>query len=389
MAKKRGQGEGSVFKRKDGLWVAQITIETGRQKSKYFHSQKEARDWLKLTQTQIDNGLNLSTANVDFQTFLNKWYDAHKLSVRPGTAKNYRVALDSHIIPVLGKMKLKDIRSDHIQNFYSIKMKTDSNKSVIGVIHSVLHLAFDQAMKWGMIGRNPVEAVIKPKHKSKEIRTLDENQTRTFLSIVIGTRYEAIFWMAITTGLRQGELIGLRWSDLNWSTKQLQVQRQIQRISGKGLSFCEPKSKSGKRTIVLSDEMIEKLRKHLDTQDMARSFAEDRWKENDLIFSTYIGTPIDRNDLFKKFKEFLEQAGLPNIRFHELRHTAATLMLKQGIHPKIVQERLGHSNISMTMDTYSHVLPSMQEEIANKLDELLKPINVSDEFKPFEKHGKK
>ncbi len=389
MAKKRGQGEGSVFKRKDGLWVAQITIETGRQKSKYFHSQKEARDWLKLTQTQIDNGLNLSAANVDFATFLNKWYDAHKLSIRLNTSINYRRMLDHHIIPAMGKMKLKDIRPDHIQGFYTAEMKAGTSKAVIGIIHSVLHIAFGQAMKWGLIGRNPVEAVIKPKNKSKEIKPLDENQARAFLSIVSSTRYDAIFWMAITTGLRQGELLGLRWSDLDWRSKQIQVQRQIQRVPKEGLVFSEPKSKSGKRTIVLSDEMIEKLHKHIDIQDMERSIAGNRWKENDLIFSSSIGTSIDRRNLFEEFKGFLKKVGLPNIRFHDLRHTAATLMLKQGVHPKIAQERLGHSNISITLNTYSHVLPSMQEEMANKLDELLMPINVSDEFNPREKQEKK
>ena len=388
MAKKRGQGEGSVFKRKDGLWVAQITIETGRQKSKYFHSQKDARDWLKLTQTQIDNGLNLSTANVDLATFLNKWFDTHKLSIRPKTAINYRGMLDNHIIPALGKMKLKDIRPDHIQGFYTAKMKSGTSKAVIGIIHAVLHLTFEQAMKWGLIGRNPIDAVTKPRSKSKEIKTLDENQARTFLSFSVDSRYETLFWMAITTGLRQGELLGLKWSDLDWRNKQIQVQRQVQRIPSEGLGFSEPKSKSGKRIIVLSDEMINKLRQHLDIQDTARSFAGDRWKENDLIFPTSVGTLTDSHYLFKMFKEVLKKAGLPNIRFHDLRHTAATLMLRQGVHPKIAQERLGHSNITMTLNTYSHVLPSMQEEMANKLDELLMPINVSDEFKPLEKTPK-
>ncbi len=389
MAKKRGQGEGSVFKRKDGLWVAQITIETGRQKSKYFHSQREARDWLKLTQTQIDNGLNLSTANVDLATFLNKWFDAHKLSVRPNTSALYRQMLNNHVIPSLGKMKLKDIRPDHIQNFYTARMKAGTSVSVIGIIHAVLHLAFDQAMKWGLIGRNPVDAVTKPKRKSKEIKTLDENQARTFLSVAADTRYEAMYWMAITTGMRQGELLGLKWSDLDWRNRQIQVQRQVQLVPGEGYVFSAPKSNAGKRTIVLSGEMIEKLRKHLEFQNTERSFTGDQWKENDLIFASSVGTPMGHRPLTEKFKGFLKQAGLPDMRFHDLRHTAATLMLKQGVHPKIVQERLGHSNITMTLNTYSHVLPSMQEEMADKLDGLLMPIDVSDEFKSREKQEKR
>jgi integrase len=145
--------------------------------------------------------------------------------------------------------------------------------------------------------------------------------------------------------------------------------------------FAEPKTASGKRMIVLSTATVAKLREHLDYQQRERIIAGDRWQEYDLLFPSTLGTPMDPSNMYKDFKDALKKAGLPDIRFHDLRHTAATLMLQQGIHPKIVQERLGHSNISLTMDTYSHVLPSMQEEAAEKMDEILVPIDVSNELK--------
>jgi integrase len=197
---------------------------------------------------------------------------------------------------------------------------------------------------------------------------------QTLLLAVRGTRYEALYLLAVTTGLREGELLGLKWSDLDWITRNLSIQRQLQRLSGQGMVFSEPKSASGRRVIALGSATIEKLREHYKHQQLERLAAGERWIENDLIFPTIIGTPNEGSNLIRSFKSLLRASNLPIIRFHDLRHTAATLMLQQGIHPKVVQERLGHSQISLTLDTYSHVLPNMQEEAAEKIDELIIPV---------------
>jgi integrase len=213
------------------------------------------------------------------------------------------------------------------------------------------------------------------------MHVLDENQVRVLLSAVKSTRWEAFYHLAVTTGLRQGELLGLKWTDLDWKTRRLRIQRQVQRVKGQGLVYSKPKSKAGLRVIVLGNVTIQKLRAHLAIQQLERQVAGDRWIENDLVFPSSIGTPIEDTNLLKRFKGLLNQAGLPDIRFHDLRHTAATLMLLQGIHPKVVQERLGHSDISMTLSIYSHVLPSMQDDVADKMDELITPIEVGDQIK--------
>jgi integrase len=212
------------------------------------------------------------------------------------------------------------------------------------------------------------------------MKVLTSDQARTFLSAAEMTRYRALFHLALHTGMREGELLGLKWDDLDWVTRQLHVKRQLQVMPGKGLVFVEPKTASGHRTIVLSKSMVQKLYEHLDDQDQNRRQAGEKWQENGLIFPTPIGTPMARN-MYKDFRKLLERIGLPLIRFHDLRHTAATLMLQQGIHPKIVQESLGHADISMTLNAYSHVLPCMHEEAAEKMDELLTPIEVSIEIR--------
>ncbi len=194
------------------------------------------------------------------------------------------------------------------------------------------------------------------------------------------SRNAAYFYLAITTGLRQAELFGLKWSDLDWETLRLQVQRQVQRVRGNGLIFTDPKTATGRRVVILGKSTKTVLQNHLKRQQLERKFAGDKWIDNDLIFTSTIGTPVDHRNLFREFKKLLKEAGLPEIRFHDLRHTAATLMLQQNIHPKVVQERLGHSDISLTLNTYSHVLPGMQEEAAEKMDRLLTPIEISGEL---------
>ena len=203
------------------------------------------------------------------------------------------------------------------------------------------------------------------------MHTLNENQVRILISSARGSRYETLYWIAVTTGLRKGELLGLKWSDLDWVTRRLSIQRQVQRLKDQGLVFNTPKSEAGERSVLLSVDTIRRLRGHHAVQYYEKEFAGNRWQENDLIFPSTIGTPLDPQNIYKNFKALLRQAKLPNIRFHDLRHTAATLMFQQGIHPKVVQERLGHADIALTLNTYSHVLLDIQEEAVQKLDRLL------------------
>lgn len=375
MAKKRGQGEGSIYKRKDGLWVAALMIH-GKRLVKYFGAQRDARNWLQETRLQVNNGLSFSVAQITVSNYLREWLSSYETSIRPKTFAQYTQIVNQYLAPEFATLKLRDLRPDHIQALYARKIREGRSPRTVLVIHAVLHRALNQALRWGLIGRNPAQAVNRPRFKKKEMHTLNENQVKELLSAGKNSRYETLLWMAITTGLRQGEILGLKWSDLDWVTRRLSIQRQLQRYKGRGLVFTSPKSEAGRRNVLLSIGTIAKLRGHHAVQSYEKQFAGQRWQENDLIFPSELGTPLDPRNLFRVFKNVLGQAGLPNIRFHDLRHTAATLMLQQGIHPKVVQERLGHADIALTLNTYSHVLPNIQEEAVQKLDLLFSSKNI-------------
>ena len=373
--KRRGNNEGSITRRKDGRWQAAVTLN-GRRIYHYSKTRQECKDWISHTLQQIDIGLTYKGARLNLKEYLERWLATVEPSLRPKTFSQYRQVCRAHIIPIIGRIKLKDLRPDQIQGLYNAKKAAGMGQYSVRMIHVVLHRALTQALKWGLIGRNPSDAVNRPKVVHPEMKVLNSQQVQVLLSFVEGTRYEAFYYLAVTTGLRMGELMGLQWSDLIWTTGRLRIQRQVQRVTGQGIQLVPPKTKAGKRVVTLGTVALEKLRMHYNLQHQERISAAHRWKENDLVFSSTQGTPLEPRTIQKHFKVLLKGAGLPKIRFHDLRHTAATLMLEQGAHPKIVQERLGHSAISHTLDTYSHVLPDMQGEVAEALDEMLKPIDV-------------
>jgi integrase len=222
-----------------------------------------------------------------------------------------------------------------------------------------------------LIIRNPIAPVKSPKPRKKEMKTLDDYQVRELLRVAEGTDLETLLFVEIATGLRMGEIIGLKWSDLDMANGTLRVCRQVQREKKNGLVFSEPKSEKSRRVVMLGVTAIKKLRAHADRQYLQKMAAGVRWVENDLIFPNTIGKPMEHRRLLEEFKKLLVKAGLPIIRFHDLRQTAATLMLLAGVHPKIVQETLGHSDINLTLNTYSHALPTLQREAAAKMDELM------------------
>jgi len=376
---KRAAGEGSVYKRAK-RWVGQVGSGANRE-TKYFDTQREANEWRHKKVEQRQQGLMVAGSKIPLSKFLDEWLIVARTSVRPNTGDQYTQIVHQHINPHLGEILLRDLTPHHIQNLYTKKLAKDISPRTTRLIHAVIHNALNHALKIGLVVRNVSDAVTLPKVARKEMKTLDDYQVRQLLQAADGTRMQVLFWIAVTTGLRQGELLGLKWSDLDWQTRRLQIQRQVQRRKGKGLVFCDPKSASGRRVISLGEKTIEILRGHREKQLMEQIVAGDKWKENDLIFPSPIGTPQDCANVLKAYKKCLEKAGLPNLRFHDLRHTAATLMLQQEINPKVVQERLGHSDISLTLNTYSHVLPSMQEKAAEKMDELFTLTEVSNELR--------
>jgi integrase len=240
--------------------------------------------------------------------------------------------------------------------------------------HAVLHRALDQAVRWNLIVRNPTDAVDAPRPQRKEIAVLNAEQAQRFLDAAKGDRLHALYVLALMTGMRQGELLGLRWQDVDLGAGSVSVRRTLVRTS-QGWSWAEPKTAKGRRTVALPAIAVEALRQHRIKQLEERLRAGSIWDDHDLVFPNHTGKPLERQNVVKRsFRPLLNRAGLPANR---LRHSAATLLLLLGEHPKVVQERLGHSTIGVTMDTYSHVLPDMQRKAADRLDTLFAAAEAS------------
>lgn len=384
---KRAAGEGSVYKR-GKRWVAQVG--TGRNREyKPFDTQKEANAWRHKKLEQRRQGLNILGSKVPLSKFLDDWLIVVKSSVRPNTHAQYTQIAHQHINPALGDILLRDLKPHQVQMLYTNKLADGTSPRTTRMIHAVLHAALNHALKIGLVIRNVSDPVTLPKVPRKEMNTLDDYQVRLLIQAANGTRMQALFWLAVTTGMRMGEILGLKWGDLERNSGNLRIQRQVQRRKGEGLVFCPPKSSSGVRVIKVGKITLSKLIEHRNQQHQERMLAGEKWQDYDLIFTSPIGTPLDNSNVNKVYKRCLKMAGLPDIRFHDLRHTAATLMLQEGINPKVVQERLGHADISLTLNTYSHVLPSMQEEVAEKMDELFTLTEVSDELNKIKEPQKK
>ena len=238
-------------------------------------------------------------------------------------------------------------------------------------LHAVLRRALAEAERWGLVGRNVAAFVTPPRFQRREMVTLSPEQARVFLAASERDRFHALYVVALTTGMRQGELLALRWRDVDFDTRSIMVQGSLQRVAGK-LTILEPKTASSRRRIALTATAVDTLRRHRIGQSEQRLRAGPGWEDRDLVFTNSVGRPIEVTNLLRRsFRPILEEASLPRIRFHDLRHTAATLMLGRGVHPKVVAEMLGHSQISTTLDLYSHVTPTMQREATEALDEVL------------------
>jgi integrase len=372
---KRGPGEGSIYWRKDGRWTAEISLEGGKSKFLYGKTRKEVQEKLKTALYEQQQGMLLTGPQQQVGQFLTQWLeDVHKQSIRARTYERYEEIIRLHLIPGLGHHQLQKLLPQHIQSFYQKKLKEGLSPTTVISFHSVLHKALETAVRWNLVARNVCELVSPPRRKRFEIQPLSMEQIHRLLEAAQGHRLEALFVLALATGMRRGELLGLKWQDLDLEKGTLQVRRILTRIPsklpGKGFEETEPKTDKARRRIVLPPFATEALKQHRVRQKEAKLKAGPAWQEHDYVFCTSLGTHLNpTKDVLDVLKSLLKKAGLPHVRFHDLRHSSATMLLEMKVHPKVVQEILGHSQISMTMDIYSHVLPTMQEEAMSKINE--------------------
>lgn len=347
MSGKRGNGEGSIYQRKDGRWVGQYTVQTADGlKYRYIYGKARTDVAKKLTKAMADRdgGLIFDAGSLTVAEYLDRWLtDSVKGSVKAVTFGSYSALVRNHISPALGRNKLKSLTPAHLQGFYRSKLDSGLSPRSVQYMHTVLHRALKQAVRWSLIPRNVSEAVDPPKVQREEIRPLSREGAKKLLQTAreTGDRLEALYVLAVHSGLRQGEMLGLRWEDVDLEAGTLQVRRTLTGVESGSPVFTAPKTTKSRRSVKLTAGALEALKLHRKRQLEERMKHADFWQDHGLVFTTEVGTPLNRHNLTQRsFKPLLKEADLPNIRFHDLRHTCATLLLSRGQHPKFVQELL-------------------------------------------------
>ena len=370
MATRRGNNEGSIYQRKNGKWQAQVSID-GRRIGKTLKTKLECQEWVRLLERQKVKGLSFSAASATAKDYLEEWLVHIKPNLRDKSWRQYRGILQNHVIPKIGAIKMIDLASWQIQSFYSWQLSQGVGERTVQLTHTVLHKAFQDAKQHGMLSTNPFTLVSRPRVEKKEMKFLTDVEVKHLLIAVQGNRNEALYQLAVTTGMRQGELLGQKWSDIDWASSTTHVKRQLVRITGKGLVLTQPKTRRSIRTVQLGPDTLRKLMELRNSHEV--EFGRPASHE-DFVFQTRIQTPIDPRRLWGEFKDILGTAGLRDIRFHDLRHTAASLMLSSGMAVIRVSQQLGHSKPSTTLDSYGHLIPGFDKGAGARIDQLVNPI---------------
>lgn len=322
MAKRRGKNEGTLYQRPNGRWRAQVCMD-GSRTSFTADSKAECQAWLRKMLDQAGQGWNYAGGKMTLGEYLQVWLENSRASLLLKTHDQYRRTVEKHILPHIGNIRLKDLRPERVERLYSSLLISDSGVRTVRIVYAVLHRSLDKAVRYGLILRNPTDGAALSQYKHAEMMVLDETQVSQLLVAAKVSRHEVLYHLAVTTGMRMGELFGLRWSDLHLVSGRIYVRRQVQYVPGYGWSFVEPKTRSGRRTIKLGEGVLQALREHLERQRDERIAAGERWVDHDLIFPSKSGTPLDPSNLRLDFARVLQQAGLLKIRFHDLHQPAA------------------------------------------------------------------
>ena len=370
---------GQIISRGKNVWLVRIYLgrdETGKRiyLNKTIHGpRKAAQAWLNQRLTERDAGIAVKPAQQTLNEYLDRWLEtAVKPKVRPKTWMGYRSLLHNHIRPALGARPLAKIKPLEVQQAFQDMIDRGLSARTIEYTRMVLRQAFKQAIQWRLLTFNPCDGVQIPRRQRREMQALSPEQARRFLVVARGTRYGMLFELAITTGLRPSEYLALKWEDIDFERGTLSVVRSLDAMPGGGYRLEETKTRNSRRVVKLLPGVLRALLEHRQAQQRLREEAGERWNEQGFVFTNAEGGPLDGHNLSSRhLRRILKEAGLPQIRLYDLRHTAATLALSAGVPVKVVSEMLGHSSVALTLDVYSHVLPHMQEDAARRMAALL------------------
>lgn len=385
---KRGDGEGTLYlDAQRRLWIGEVMVgyrPDGKPDRRRVSAktQAECRRKLDALKRQSDQGL-LPARDAERETvaaFFARWLQAIRATVRPRTADVYADYSSLHILPELGRYKLAALRPEHVQTLYAHKLATGLAPATVRKIHSILHRALHDAVRWSAVPRNVADVVDAPTVRRLELHPPTVEELRHLLAVAnaSGDPFVALWSTAVYSGCRLSELLGLTWPDIDLAAGALTVRRTLVSCKAAEPVFGEPETQRSRRRVTLPENAVAVLRTYRQEQLQRRLLLGPDYGQHDLVFASATGSPLIARNVQRAFKLALGRADLaPTVRFHDLRHAAATLLLQAGVHPKVVSERLGHSTITLTLDTYSHVIPALDADAANRLAALLAPAALS------------
>ena len=385
MYHKKANGSGSIRQRPDGRWEGRYSAGfdpgTGKQiqRSVYGKTQKEVRQKLNKIIAEIDEGAYVKPQKITLGAWLQVWLSEYTGNVKPFTQKAYEDRVRLHIIPALGAVKLTDLTSPMVQRFIN-GLSRDAGKrnalapKTVKNIHGVLHRALLQAVKVGYIHSNPADHCTLPRIIRPNIKPLDDGKIAEFLEVASGTKYEPIFLIDLFTGLRQGEILGLTWDCVDFNSQTITVKHQLQREKvARGKYYLTSLKNDKTRMIRVAPTVMEVLRRRKAEQELERLAANDLWNEDipGLVFENPTGGHLTHTTIRKHFKRIVAQIGMPEERFHDLRHSFAVASIQNGDDVKTVQENLGHHSAAFTLDVYGHVTDKMKNDSAKRMEEYI------------------
>ncbi|TCJ00481.1 tyrosine-type recombinase/integrase [Cytobacillus praedii] len=368
---------GSVHKdKKSGKWYYMLELGTfnGKRKQKKksgFKTKKEASTALVEAENEFNKGTFIEPTKSLYSDYLNDWFKGKKTKIAKQTATVYEHHINTKIIPKLGNIPLAKLTPLHLDNFVNELVAEGLASATIKKSFEVIRSSLCYARDLEIVNRNVAEKIKLPSNPKQEMKVWNEDEFNQFIKVAKKdtSNYYIVFYLALMTGMRQGEILGLRWSDIDFENEILIIQ---QTLSHDGKEFLKGgKTKSSRRSIHLSTQTLETLKKHKKTILENKLKLGSAYIDFDLVCCTETGTPLNPSNIRRKLNALIKIAEVPKIRFHDLRHTHATMLLLKGVNIKVIQERLGHSNIKVTLDVYSHVLPTMQSEALKKLDSLI------------------
>jgi integrase len=366
---RRQRGLGGVYQRADGRWEGRLRIRGGRRRSFYARTRRDAVRRLGEARWALGQGLGVSAGTTSLRVYLQSWLMVCRTRLRPITLVTYARDV-RRLANVLGDTPVRSLTPGLIQSAYAALLDQGFSKRTVEKTHAVLHRAMDQAMHWGLTARNPTELVNPPRPARREMTALSRDQLQHLLQHTTGSQWHSLWVLLGTSGLRLGEALGLHWLDIDLAGRRLAVRCALQRQRGRGLVLVPPKTPRSRRTIYLSQLAQSALTEQRQRQWDRRNSAK-RWTDSGLAFTNRTGGGLEQGVVGRALVQALADAGLPRVRVHDLRHTTASVLLAAGTHPKVVQDLLGHSTITLTLDTYSHLTQPLHEQAARTMDALL------------------